>query len=78
MSIVCEDGDRRLYNEESYYTEDGLLRVTGTPQTCENGGWTSICDDGSNADNLPNLICEDAGLTGTLRYITHIVVQYSV
>ena len=50
----------------SYYTDDGLLRVTGTPQTCYNGGWVTICNDDSNNDNLPDLVCQDSGYTGII------------
>ena len=64
---VCKDGDHRFYNERSYYTYDGLLRVTAIPQTCEDGGWVTICNDGTNNENLPNIICQEAGYRGSIK-----------
>ena len=64
---MCGDGDHRLFNERSYFTEDGLLRVTGTPQTCVDGGWITICNDGSNNVNIPNQVCQFAGFRGAIN-----------
>ncbi len=43
------------------YTSDGLLRATGIPQICTNGGYTSVCTSGSVGANIPNLVCQELG-----------------
>ena len=44
-----------------------MLRVTAIPQTCEDGGWVTICNDGTNNENLPNIICQEAGYRGSIK-----------
>ena len=52
------------------YTSDGLLRVTGIPQSCENGGYTSICTSGTVDPDIPDLICQELGYES--QYIHHL------
>ena len=58
---ACVDNTFRLYNSMTTYTSDGLLRVTGIPQKCENGGYTSICTSGTVDPDIPDLICQELG-----------------
>ena len=64
MSIAeCEDGDVRIVNETKYFNEDGVF-VTGIPQGCAQGTWSSLCDDGSIPYNAAELLCSDNGYLG--------------
>ena len=63
LYLECEEGDVRIYNETYSYNEDGVF-VTGIPQRCELGTWSSLCNDGSVPYNAAELICSDNGYQG--------------
>ena len=50
----------RIYNETYSYNEDGVF-VTGIPQNCVLGTWSSLCDDGSVPYYTAELICSENG-----------------
>ena len=69
---MCEEDTYRLYNSMTTYTPNGLLRVTGIPQGCSDGGWISLCNDGTIDLNAPLLLCNEfgyRGLTDTIVYL---------
>ena len=68
--VACTDDTYRLYNNMTTLTSDGLIRATGIPQTCENGGWSSICTSGTVDTNIPNLICQNLSYSGMQNFIS--------
>ena len=62
FQIVCSDGDYRFYNN-TITVVNGNNVIIGIPQQCNLGAWSSICDDGTNSDNVVDLVCRLAGFT---------------
>ena len=63
FQIDCSDGILRLYN--NYTTDvDGNNVIIGIPQHCKQGGWSSICNDGTNSGNVAEVVCRLAGYIG--------------
>ena len=57
-----ENGEQfRLYNQQT--SEDGVA-VTGIPQVCAGGVWTSVCNLALSHLSLPLLLCRDLGYEG--------------
>ena len=56
----CEEGDVRIFNVTYSYSTDGEF-VTGIPQTCVLGAWSSLCDDISVPHYTAELVCSDNG-----------------
>ena len=50
----------RLFNETYSFNEDGIF-VTGIPQRCVLGTWSSLCNDMSIPYNTAELICSESG-----------------
>ena len=65
FQIVCSDGDIRFYNN-IITVANGSNVIIGIPQQCNLGAWSSICNDGTNSDNLIDLVCRLAGFTSKL------------
>ena len=63
FQIVCSDGVLRLYNNFTKVI-DGKNVIIGIPQQCNEGAWSSICNDGTNSNNIAELVCRLAGFTG--------------
>ena len=52
-----------IVNESQSYNEDGVF-VTGIPQRCVQGTWSSLCNDGSIPYYIAELVCFDNGYQG--------------
>ena len=63
FQIVCSDGDFRFYNNFTRVIDEKNV-IIGIPQQCNQGAWSSICNDGTNTNNVAELICRVAGYTG--------------
>ena len=60
LLLECWPGDARVYNE----TVDDLT-VVGIPQVCQyNGVWAALCNDGTNTNNSPEILCQLLGYDG--------------
>lgn len=64
INIGCNEGSTRLYNNMTTITSNGLLRVSGIPQLCKDGGWSSVCTVGSIDSQLPSIICQSWNYQG--------------
>ena len=61
--IVCSDEVRRLYNNYTTIVDGNIVDI-GIPQQCTLGAWSSICNDGTNTNNVADLVCRVFGYTG--------------
>ena len=52
--------------------------IIGIPQQCNQGAWSSICNDGTNTNNLAELICRVAGFTGESFLKRHDVMWHYI
>ena len=57
--LECQIGEFRLYNEQT--SENGA--VTGIPQVCLAGVWSSVCNIAQPL-NLSQVLCKDLGFEG--------------
>ena len=58
----CKESDHtvRLFNETYSYEEEDVF-VTGIPQTCVAGTWSSLCNDAIVPDNTAEMLCSENG-----------------
>ena len=61
--IVCSDGVPRLYNNYTTIVDGNIVDI-GIPQQCNQGAWSSICNDGTNTNNVAVIVCRFFGYTG--------------
>ena len=60
--LECQPDDARLYNEAVELMD---LAVVGIPQVCQyNGVWAALCNDGTNTNNSPAILCQLLGYDG--------------
>ena len=65
--VFCNEGDVRLYNQESYYdTEDLVLVTSGVLEVCVNGNYLQLCNSASTDPALGYSICYALGYDGQL------------
>ena len=53
----------RIYNNYTTVV-DGNSVIIGIPQQCNEGAWSSICNDGTNTPNVAELVCSYLSYTG--------------
>ena len=61
--IDCSDGVLRIYNNYTTVIDGNVVDI-GIPQQCNQGAWSSICNDGTNTNNVADLVCRVLGYTG--------------
>ena len=61
--IDCTEGT--LYNNYTTVV-DGKNVIIGIPLECILGAWAAVCNDGTNSDNVADVICKNAGFSGEL------------
>ena len=63
--IDCSEEDTRFYN--NYTTViDGKNVIIGIAQQCSLGAWSTICNDGTNTNNVADILCRSFGFEGKL------------